>query len=229
MLVTKSVRNSAFVSLLAFGLAACSDGPMAPGGISPDAGPLMSSGSDGTSGTSGRGQDAGSRVFTIYPGLPVFEKFGDHVVNVPANVVCDPATSGYGAAFWDLPCASLQQPIQVTATWSTREGKPAISFSPDLRFAPSDDPSRWVNLWLKDSKGIDEDLYYAILWFDAQSGQWVDESRADPSLRARTYQSGNMVARRLKHFSDYELWSGFGSYNVTSGIEDAVGISLGGW
>lgn len=230
MLVSNSVRNSALVSLLVLGVAACSEGPMSPVGISPDAAPLMSSGSDGgdNSGTSGRGQDEGSREFTIWPGLPMYQKFGDHVLSLPANVVCDPATSGYGVAFWDLPCAPLQHPIQVTATWSTRNGKPVISFSPDLRFAPSDDESRWVNLWLKDSKGIDPDLYYTILWYDAAAGQWVDESQTDPSLRARTYQSGNMVARRLKHFSEYELWVGLGSYNVTSGL-GGDGIDLGGW
>jgi hypothetical protein len=230
MLVSNALRKSTIASLLALGLAACSEGPTSPVGFSPEgAAPLMSSGSSsGSEGTSGRGQDAGSRVFTVWPGLPVFEKFGDHVVSMPANVVCDPATAGYGAAFWDLPCAPVQHAIQVTATWSTRNSKPAISFSPDLRFVPSDDESRWVNLWLKDSRGIDSELYYTILWYDAEAGQWVDESRTDALLRVRTYQSGNMVARRLKHFSEYELWAGFGSYNVTSGMDDAFG-GMGGW
>jgi hypothetical protein len=230
MPVSNSVRNSALVSLLALGLAACSEGLTSPVGISPDAAPLMSSGSDGgdNSGTSGRGQESGTREFTIWPGLPTYQKFGDHVLSLPADAVCDPATSGYGKAFWDLPCAALQHPIQVTATWSTRNDRPVISFSPDLRFAPSDDESRWVNLWLKDSKGIDPDLYYTILWYDAEAGHLVDESQTDPSLRARTYQSGNLVARRLKHFSEYSLWVGLGSYNVTSGL-GGDGIDLGGW
>jgi hypothetical protein len=216
----KPVRNTAVVTLFALGLAACSEGPMSPVGISPDAAPLMSSGS-------GRGQDVGSRVFTIYPGAPVFEKFGDHVLTMPANVVCDPATSGYGVSFWDLPCATLDRAIQVTATWSERNGEPVVSFSPDLRFVPSDDASRWVNLSLKASKGIDPELSYAILWYDTVSSQWIDESKTDASLRTRTYQSGNLVVRRLKHFSDYYLWVGLGSYNVTSGIGDVFG--LGGW
>ncbi len=213
----KPVRNTAVVTLFALGLAACSEGPMAPVGISPDAAPLM---------TSGRGQDAGSRVFTIYPGAPVFEKFGDHVLTMPASVVCDPATSGYGVSFWDLPCAPLDHPIQVRATWSERNGEPVVSFSPDLRFVPSDDASRWVNLSLKASKGIDPELSYAILWYDTVSSQWIDESKTDASLRVRTYQSGNLVVRRLKHFSDYCLWVGLGSYNVTSGMGGDI---WGGW
>jgi hypothetical protein len=234
MLMPASMRRSTYVALLALGVGACSDGLTSPVGISPDgSAPLMSSGSDAGdnsgSGISGRGQESGTREFTIWPWLPVYEKFGDHVLSMPANVVCDPATSGYGVAFWDLPCAPLQGPIHVTATWSDGNARPVISFSPDLRFAPSDDESRWVKLSLKDSKGINPDLYYAILWFDAEAGQWVDESKADPTLQARTYQSGNMVARRLKHFSDYSLWSGVGSYNVTSGMGgDMMGIG-GGW
>ena len=205
----KPVRNTA-VTLLALGLAACSEGPTSPVQISPDAAPLMS--------ISGRGQETGSRAFTIYPGIPVFEKLGEHVLTMPANVVCDPATSGYGVSFWDLPCVTLDRPIQVTATWSQRNGEPVVSFSPDLRFVPSDDASRWVNLSLKASKGIDPALSYAILWFDTEAGQWIDESKNDPSLRARTNQTGNVVVRRLKHFSDYFLWVGLGSYNVTSGM-----------
>ena len=226
--VLKPIRYGAAVTLLAFGLTACSEGPTSPVAISPDAAPLMSSGSDG-SGTSGRGQEAGSRSFTIYPGLAVVQRFGDHVLQMPANVVCDPETSGYGVAHWDLPCATINHPIQVTATWSVQNDKPIISFSPDLRFVPSSDPNRWVNLWLKDTKGIDTDLYYAILWRDNTSGQWIDESKLDASLRARTYQSGNLVARRLKHFSDYYLWVGLGSYNVTSGLDGGDVYGLFGW
>jgi hypothetical protein len=217
----KPVRNTAVVALLAVGLAACSEGPTSPVAIapSPDAGPLMS--------ISGRGQVTGSRVFTIWPGLVLAEKFGDHVISIPANTVCDPETSGYGAQYWDLPCAPATRPIQVTATWSEVNGRPVVSFSPDLRFAPSDDPSQWVKLTLRDTKGIDPELYYTILWRDTQSGQWVDESQSDPTLRARTEQSGNLVVRRLKHFSDYSIWSGLGSYNVTSGVGEV--LLLGGW
>jgi hypothetical protein len=109
-----------------------------------------------------------------------------------------------------------------------------VSFSPDLRFAPSSDESRWVTLWMKDSKGIDPDLYYAILWHDKELGRWVDESEADASLKARTSQSGNFVSRRLKHFSDYWIFSDFGAYNVISGYESDGGLAgdgglLGGW
>jgi hypothetical protein len=226
-LVLRDARNGALLTALACVLAACSEGPTSPlasNGFDRSA-PLMSS-SDG-SGNGGRGQDAGSRTFTIWPGYAVIQRFGDHYLNLPANVVCDPATSGYGQDVWDQPCDVLQRPIDVTATWSDVNGQPVISFSPDLRFVPSDDESRWVKLSLKDSKGIDPAKYYTVLWFNRATGAWVDEAAADASLRAQTNQSGNLVTRRLKHFSDWELWAGYGSYNVTSGAGE-IGL-VGGW
>lgn len=233
MFVTQWVRSGTLVTLLALGVTACGDFSTAPNGaaagLSPEAGALLSSGSDGSgSGTSGRGQESGSRTFTIWPGLVNGQRFGDHVLFIPADAVCDPATSGYGAALWDTPCTPLQRPIEVTATWSTQDDRPVVSFSPDLRFVPSDDESRWVKLSLKASKGIDPEKYYAILWYDKQLGQWVDESKTDPTLRARTSQSGNLVTRRVKHFSDWTLWVGLSNYNVTSGLGGEVGL-WGGW
>jgi hypothetical protein len=229
MFVTKAVRSGTLVTLLTFGLAACGDFTTAPAGsspgLSPEAAALLSS---GTSGTSGRGQESGTRTFTIWPGLPIGQRFGDHVLFVPADAVCDPATSGYGAALWDAPCQPISRPVEVTATWTTRNDKPVVSFSPDLRFVPSSDESRWVKLSLKDSRGIDPSYYYAILWYDKQLGQWVDESKTDPTLKAHPNQSGNLVTRRLKHFSDWALWVGLGSYNVTSGLGGELDV-WGGW
>jgi hypothetical protein len=233
MLVSKWVRSSTIVALLSLGLTACSDGLTAPQSSGLDPGEALmakGSGKGGSTGSgggqSGRGQSEGSRTFTIYPGIPVFEKFGDHVLIMPANVVCDPATSDYGSAHWDTPCARAKQAIQVTAQWAERGGRPVIRFSPDLRFAPSNSEQHWVKLSLRDSKGIKPDMYYTILWYDAAAGKWVDESQVDPTLQARTVLDGMLVTRRLKHFSDYALWVGLGSYNVTSGMG---GDFWGGW
>ncbi len=229
MSVTKLVRSRTLPMFLALGVAACSDVTTGPPGFSPEAGPLMETGTSG--GVSGRGQESGSRVFVIAPGVAVLEKFGDHYISIPANAVCDPATSGYGPALWDAPCAPLGHSIQVTATWSVVNGRPVIKFSPDLRFVPSNDQNRWVQLGLKDTKGVDPDLYYTILWYNPDLGRMVDESAADPTLKAHPYSSGNLVVRRLKHFSDYDLWSGYGNYYVTSGLggaEETLGLG-GAW
>jgi hypothetical protein len=233
--VRKPTRSSAVIALVAVALAACSEGPTAPTGPTFDiSGPLLAKGGSGNSNGSnsgsgssqsgGRGRDTGSRTFTIWPNIPVFEKFGDHVLTMPANVVCDPATSGYGTAYWDLPCYRARQPIHVTATWTTRNGRAFVSFSPDLRFAPSKSEQQWVRLSLRAPKDVDPALNYAILWYDAETKRWVDESQTDPTLKARL-ESGGLVTRRLKHFSDWTLWVGLGSYNVTSGLGgDMLGV-----
>ena len=233
MFVSKLVRSSTIVAFLALGLAACSDGLTAPqsSGLEPGEALLAKGsgggkGSNSGSGHSGRGQEQGTRKFVIYPGSPVFEKFGDHVLTMPANAVCDPEKSGYGTAHFDEPCPRLKDPVEVTAKWAVVAGRPVIRFSPDLRFAPSKQERDWVQLSLRDSKNIKPELYYTILWYDAATKKWVDESQADPTLNART-QVGNLVTRRLKHFSDYALWAGMGSYNVTSGMGEIFG--LGGW
>jgi len=234
MLVFKSLRRSSVVAVLLAGLAACSEGPTAPSSAVVDTDPLMAKGKSGggSSGSgsqnSGRGLESGTRTFTIWPGVPVFEKFGEHVLQMPANVVCDPARSAYGAEHWDTPCARANQPIQVTATWGERNGRPVIAFSPDLRFAPSSDESKWVNLSLRASKTLKPDLYYTILWYDPVAKRWVDESETDPTLKAHPSNVGNFVTRRLKHFSGYALWAGFGSYNVTSGYGGDI-YGIGGW
>jgi hypothetical protein len=227
MLVFKTMRSRAVVALLAVTVAACAEGPTAPPSTSFDpSDALMAKGGNGNSGSGsgsssesgGRGKEAGARTFTIWPGFPVFEKFGEHTLYIPANVVCAPETSGYGTEYWDKPCVRAKVPIEVVATWATVNNKPVISFSRDLRFAPSNQERDWVSLSLRDTKGIDPDRYYTILWFDKKAGHWVDESATDPSLKAQTNQSGNLVTRRLKHFSDLWLWSGMGGYNVTSGL-----------
>jgi hypothetical protein len=227
MLVSRSVRSSTVVALLAFGLAACSEGPTAPAGISPDdAGPLLSKGSGGDGEYSGK---VGSRTFRIQPGQAVKEKFGEHHLTMPADAVCDPATSGYGVRFWDRPCRPIGKEIEVTAYWTEYKGDPLIRFKPDIRFVPAgNDKSRWVVLSVKHTKAIDPEQYYTILWRDPVTNAWIDESVKDTSQTAHAKKNLRTVSRRLKHFSYYFIWAGFGSYNVTSGMAGDV-FGLGGW
>jgi hypothetical protein len=230
MRLVKAVRGSALVTLLLFGLAACGESPMSPvpvsPALSPDVpGPLMARGggaaSDADDSHSGDARH-GSRTFTIQPDQPLLKRLGDHMLWIPANVVCDPATSGYGPSSWDAPCRPIDRPIKVTAEWARVQGHEVIRFSTEVRFVPSADRSRWVFLWAKHSRNIDPTAYYAILWYDPEAAQWVDESISDPSLRALVDSSGMIVSRRLKHFSRYAVWEGRGSYNVTSGFAEAL-------
>ena len=239
MLVSKSMRSSTIVALLALGVAACSDSLTAPAVISPEAAdPLMSRAGDSDSDADSDGNSdhyenndrlkSGTRKFRIRPGKAVLKKLGDHRLSIPANVVCDPASSGYGPGYWDAPCRPITRPIEVTAKWATLNGQAVIHFTPNLRFVPSDERSRWVILRAKASKDIDPANSYAMLWHNPETLQWVDEAALDPTLRVILDRRGRIVSRRLKHFSRYMLWSGRGSYNVTSGMDDAFG-GMGGW
>jgi hypothetical protein len=237
MRVFTSTRGSALATLLLFGLGACGESTTAPVPFSAEsadlleaAEPLMSArGDDSDSDSdvhvaySGSGRvKHGSRKFTIRPGKSVRKKLGDYQLSIPAGVVCDPATSGYGPSYWNAPCRSLNRPLAVTAEWVTVDGNQFIRFRPAIRFAPSSNPRNWVILSAKPDGAFDPLKNYAILWRDPVTQTWVDESATDPSLKAQLDPRTNRVLRRLKHFSDYYLWSGFGSYNVTSGFKEDV-------
>ena len=238
MRLLTSVRGRTLATLLVFGLAACGESSTAPMPVSSQISaaaveePLMAyardadsdSDSDSDGGSSGDVK-YGSRKFTIKPGKAVLKKLGEHTLYIPANVVCDPATSGYGRSFWDQSCQPIRRRIEVTARWATVNGQAAIRLQPDLRFVPSTDRSRWVILSAKHSKSIDPAAYYTLLWRDPATNQWFDEAASDPTVRAQVDKRGKTVSRRLKHFSDYWLWFGFGSYNVTSGMGgDTMGL-----
>lgn len=236
MLLSKSVRSGAVVALVVFGLAACGESSTAPVPVSSQISaaaveePLMSYASSADS--DGDGDDVsanvqyGSRKFRIRPGKPMLKKLGEHRLYIPANVVCDPATSGYGSSFWNQSCQTVNREIEVTAQWATVNGRTAFRFKPDLRFVPSTDRSRWVVISTKHSNGIDPAAYYTLLWRDPATKQWIDEAASDPTLRAQVDKRGKTVSRRLKHFSDYWLWVGLGSYNVTSGMGGDGGDDL---
>jgi len=159
-------------------------------------------------------------TFTIDPSRAQVVTLGDHTVELPANVICDPNSSSYGSSEWEKPCTLATAPIAFQAITGQRHGHAAIEFEPDVRFAPGsdNDPERWVVLTLRDSKKLHDTKDYTILWWDADAesnsgngvdrGAWVDEEASDPTLRAWTDRKGNKVSRRLKHFSGYNVTSG---------------------
>src|SRR5215211_3644690 len=99
-------RRLSALALLALTCAAAGPASAAP------AAPALASGS-GSAGS-------GSATFTVYAGTPSTFVLGEHKIKFDANAVCDPATSGYGALAWDLPCA-VAPATRITATWWTDE------------------------------------------------------------------------------------------------------------
>ena len=197
--------------------AACSDTATAPPAA---ARPRLTFGSyeqwlldNGGVSRDGRGRknktDSGwTQDFTIDPTQPSTIKAGDHVVQFPANAICDHATSGYGEDQRDAPCTPLQSPITLHVSWSSKYGHAYIDFQPALRFVPTSDPSQFVTLTMKDYYDLDPAYHYPIYWQRPSDGMWVDESVSDQSLWADNDVQGNRVTRRLKHFSGYLVGAG---------------------
>ena len=119
------------------------------------------------------------------------------------NAICD-LSSSYGPTEWDQPCEPNAAPVTVTARgWRDADGHPRVDFQPHLRFNPASDP---VFITLKDaSRKAASDL--AILYCADGVARCYDEAILDPSLA--TFRSGKKYSRRIKHFSGYNIASGY--------------------
>lgn len=131
------------------------------------------------------------------------ERVGQHIINIPANAICDPLVSSYGAGEWDKPCKPLTRPIVITAVLlEDAEGNPYIDFQPALRFVPTKE----VNLYLRSGKS--EKARTLNIEYCNNLGVCVDESLTDPSLVTRRVGKSALLVRRIKHFSGYMISSG---------------------
>lgn len=192
------------IGALTWSAACSSDAPSAPVSPSADfaaAGPALARSSDAKAARSV------TEVVTIDPTRSHVYRVGHNWLYVPANVVCE-IGSTYGPTEWDTPCARQVDPVAVTITiGEDAKGNPTAHFSPDMRFAPSSHPYRWVVLGLK-MRGKLDPAGYGVLYQPTGSAVLIDEAATDPTLRAwRT--GGNVIARRLKHFSGYNVSLGF--------------------
>ena len=156
------------------------------------------------------------------------QKIQDHVINIPANAICDLATSGYGTTFWNKSCAPMKGSVVITATvLEGPDGEPYIDFQPAMRFAPNKE----VTLFFRDKKGGEKNV--TVKYCD-NGGVCTDESLNDASLKPFVINK-NIIGRRVKHFSGYVVaYEGLGldisigllrksGYMVASG-EDIVDI-----
>jgi hypothetical protein len=198
------------VTVLAF-VAGCRDNIVAPAAAPSGApAPMMLAPDDRPSlSLSGGSSDNASTDFTVGPSGGVFF-VGNHAVVFPANSICDPATSGYGD--WDAPCRTLKTPLQIHAEVRREMGRTWVDFSPELRFAPSDKPSKWVWMFMyaPEAVGAQGDLSrFNILYAASIGGATVDDALTDATLRTYVDTRSGLLVRRIRHFSGYTASSGF--------------------
>jgi hypothetical protein len=224
MHVSTMVRRRTALLAVLVAAAACSDAPSAPpprdqpgfAAMIQASASRSSNGDDHASNGNGRGNHAsadGERTLVIDPRVARSYAFGDHSIYFPAYSICDPATSGYGPPLWDAPCQPQTTTITVTVKWSSKGGHAYARFEPKLRFVPAgpEESSRWVILTMYDRRKVNDVDQYQI-YYETEDEKWVDEAKTDPTLRAWTDRTRNVVYRRIKHFSGYMLAAGLTAF-----------------
>jgi hypothetical protein len=165
--------------------------------LAPDGRPSLSLSND-------RSENEGAD-FTVGPWGGVF-RVGNHAVVFPAHSVCDPKKATYGANQWNAPCAPLKGSITIHAEVREQAGRTWVDFSPELRFVPSANSSRWVWLFLSTpaARGATGDLSrFNIRYAPSIGGVTVDDAASDPTLRTYVDTRAGVTFRRIMHFSGY--------------------------
>ncbi|MBA2557547.1 MAG: hypothetical protein H0V12_09440 [Chloroflexi bacterium] len=188
-------------------LAACSaDMPSAPVAASPDvAAPSFAKGGNGN----GNGSATATTIRVNTQESRFYSIGSQSWVYIPAGAICADG-SGYGPEFWDAPCTLATGTIDIPVTLRADNGRPSAEFHHDVRFAPAagNHWSQWVILGLKVQGNLNRQLGYGILYRPTGTSTWIDEAATDPSLEAFRV-TGNVIARRLKHFSGYNVALGY--------------------
>ena len=164
--------------------------------------------------------------FTVGPQGGVYF-VGNHAVVFPRKSICDPTKSTYGD--WEAPCQTIGRPIQIHAVVRNEGGRTRVDFSPELRFAPSADPSRWVWMYMytPDARGAQGDLSrFNILYARSIGGVTVDDAASDPTLRTYVDTRTGISVRRIKHFSGYTASAGRSCDGLAGDCGDA-GLTSG--
>lgn len=155
-------------------------------------------------------EDHSSADFTVTPSGGYFQ-MGKHGIVFPRNAICDPATSSYGPQFWDDDCRVLHEPIRIHAELRQQDGREWVDFSPELRFRPSRRTVDWVWIYMHTDAATLPDPSLNILWSPAIGVPGIDESIDDPTLRTFVSPLSGYAYRRIKHFSGYNVTSGYSS------------------
>jgi hypothetical protein len=144
------------------------------------------------------GVNDGTYTFTINPSQDQSLSLGASHLAIPANAICDLATSSYGMAYWNDACTPQTAPLTITAmVTNAGTDHPRVDFQPALRFSPS----AQVNLYLSVSDQATLNNTRVVKYCTETS--CIDESVYDEALRSYVDVEHFVVFRRIKHFSGY--------------------------
>ena len=144
-----------------------------------------------------------SVVFRVNNAEGVTKRIGNELISIPAGAICDLATSGYGASYWDKPCNPLKGSVVITATvLEDADGQPYVDFQPAMRFSPNKE----VMLFLRQGKNsLKKQLF---INYCNNVGYCFDESLTDASVKPFRVGNTPVLGRRVKHFSGYNVGVG---------------------
>lgn len=146
------------------------------------------------------GVSDGTYQFVIDPSRDQSLSLGASHLDIPANAVCDIASSSYGAAHWNDGCAAQTATFTITAVVrNAATDHPSVDFEPALRFSPD----KQVNLYLYVTDQATIDASRVVKYCNASG--CVDESVSDASLASKVDLVNRVVFRRIKHFSGYTV------------------------
>jgi hypothetical protein len=191
--------------ILAAGLAACSDGLVAPQSEAPSAEAVNGGGSRQAL----TGSDTVKFSITIDPSRTTYYYLGEgNSLTFPAHSLCDPNRSSYGNGEWDKPCTQATSPVTVgVKAWLDSHGHTRVDFNMHLRFVPSSNPAQWVNLTFADLQAS-LDPMFNIYYCQSINGSCEDETKKDPTLATVHNPITGKLTRRIKHFSGYNIAAG---------------------
>ena len=160
------------------------------------------------------GVSDGTYTFEIDPSQAQSLQFGASHLDIPANAVCDLASSSYGAGTWNDECAPQTEPFTITATVkNAATDHPSVEFEPALRFSPASNTNLY--LYVTDQAT----LYATKVMKYCNAAGCVDEALTDPDLRSNVDVENKVVFRRIKHFSGYVVAEfSAGSLDVSIGF-----------
>ena len=142
----------------------------------------------------------GTYEFTIDPTQDQAVNLGPNYLSIPANAVCDIATSSYGTTHWNESCVPQTDSVHITAVvTNATSDHPSIDFYPAMRFSPD----KSVQLYIYVPTGMDDFQKNWTMKYCNDSSVCLDESLTDPDLGSFADKTNMMVFRRIKHFSGY--------------------------
>jgi hypothetical protein len=136
---------------------------------------------------------------------------GNNALVIPANSICDPATSSYGEGTWDSPCKALKTSIKMHAEVRLQDGRTWLDVSPHVRFVPSDNVSgqAFVVFYTPSAIGTKNLTQFKILYAGSIGGATTDLSARDATLHTYVDTRHGTVTGNVKHFSGYTVSDGF--------------------